>query len=240
MKKRLLSLRPPNKVRVHPMPCVKWLLEEGSGAGTPEWQRGRYFLMSLAAGTVGETETKTHVAPCLQDSQPWESVRTMLHVGQLLICLWWTLTQMWVRSIITHLVPIAPDAWATSSFTLNFKNQGNPLSWLAPQDLGYRRDEPNSYSQIEEHQADSQENPGFQGKAWNQLHGHFLGDSLLWVSFQLRVLLSACLSVWSFCSHQAEIQCSSEIYVLRKEVELELQPTERPPGLHLQEPSLPW
>ena len=73
----------------------KWHLERESGAGTPEWQGAKHsswFLQQVQNPEVRENETKTQVTACLQDSQPWESVRTILYTGQLfLICPWWTL-----------------------------------------------------------------------------------------------------------------------------------------------------
>ena len=88
MKKRVLGLRPPNKVRVHPMPCVNDTWKEGSeqellsdkGANPSSC-----LLQQVQNPEVGENETKTQVISCLQDSQPWESVRTTLHMGQLFL-----------------------------------------------------------------------------------------------------------------------------------------------------------
>ena len=92
MKKELLSLRLPSKVWVYPVPCVNDTWKEG-----PEQELlsdeganpSSCLLQQVQNPEVRENETKTHIASCPQDSQPgipqWESVRTMLHVGQLFL-----------------------------------------------------------------------------------------------------------------------------------------------------------
>ena len=47
-----------------------------------------------------------------------------------------------------------------------------------------------SYSQIEEDQTGSQEKPGFHGKAWDQVHGHF--SSVNSLCFRSAVSASPC------------------------------------------------
>lgn len=51
VKKRIAQSQASQQSLGVPSALCKWHLEGGSGAVTPEWQRGQSFLMSLAAGT---------------------------------------------------------------------------------------------------------------------------------------------------------------------------------------------
>lgn len=87
------------------------------------------------------------------------------------------LPQIRVTSIIT---PLCLCTQHLSNYPFikcrNFKRHKGRWSEghrLAPQVQDLEVTSLNSYSQIEEHQAGSQENPGFCRKAWDQVHGHF-------------------------------------------------------------------
>jgi hypothetical protein len=87
------------------------------------------------------------------------------------------------------------------------------------------------YLQIEEHQAGSQEDPGFYGKVWDQVHAHFPAAILSYeVCFQLWSLLFVELELLSYLSPPVSPACC--LYGLRKEVVANVQPIGKLPVYH--------